>query len=169
VNPSDCFVALWRFVEGELARGHSKRGTVTYHAGIGIEGGKYRWNGGLPQVVLWRKDRAPPQQEEPDLATQPLLDACLLAHEYGHFLSDREGERTKTFYEAISTGRALPPEAQEAVLVEEARAWELGRQALTYLGCTEWSDFDGYRDHFIETYREGLAKLEAAGRSIAAM
>ncbi len=97
-------------------------------------------------------------QEEPDMALDPLKDACTLAHECGHFLSDREGAQTQAYCDAIDADRVVWAEGQAAVLAEEERAWDLGRDALARLGCTEWAYFDSYRAKCVQTYREGFAR-----------
>ena len=171
MNLAECLRPLWRLAECNLARLGSPPTdtvgrTVAYRGGDAsqpqshYEGGKYDWNDGCPIIRLLR-DRVPAIDTEPDLATQPERDACLLAHEYGHFLSDRDGSRTQALYDKLGTGAMLDRAEQGAILAEEERAWDLGRKTVIDLGCDDLAVFDECRDRLLKTYRDGFDRMNA--------
>lgn len=157
VTPAECLGALWDLAQRELAGdAPGGRGAVVYHSGWGFESGWYDPAGGLPHIWLWRIGKVPDPPASPDLSTQPLEDACTLAHEYGHFLSDRAGNRTAAYVAALDAfhgaGRALSQQEQAEILAEEVRAWEYGREALAALGCTDWDGFEECRWRWLSSY-----------------
>lgn len=157
MTPGDCFEALWEIAAREL--GPPADGAVVYRVNPAMtfdEEGLYKCENDLPQIVLWRRDRTPLSPNEPDLLTRPVHEACILAHEFGHFLSDRT-DKLHPVYDRARTGGPLTPAEKEAILTEEERAWDLGRAALANLGCDEWGDFDRLRERSMKTYRDGLS------------
>ena len=151
----------WRLAERDLG-GRIPKGAVTYHVGVGTEGGSFKANADctppLPQIILWRTDHVPLPQDEPDLRTRPMEDACTPAHEYGHYLSDPL-DTLHEHYEAIRRKEKIDRVGQERVLAEEERAWEQGREALAELGCTEWGHFEDCRQRSLKSYRDGFAGM----------
>lgn len=160
-SPADCFAALWEQAQRDLAA-KAPGDAVTYHSGWGFETGWYDPANGLPRIWLWRIGAVPDPPGRPDLATQPLEDACTLAHQYGHFLSERAGNRTATYLAALDAfheaRRELSQEEQAEILAEEVRAWELGRQALAALGCNDWDGFEEWRWRGLSAYSRRLAR-----------
>jgi hypothetical protein len=169
MTPADVLSRLWKRAQLDLAgETNCTFGTVMYHAGEGFENAWYNPNRGLPHIWLWRRDRVPnpADQNVPDVVTQPMEDACILAHEYGHFLSERDGSRTPAYEAALDAfhaaqdegGRALSTNEQALVLDEETRAWDLGRQVLAELGVDEWRAFDERRERALASYRAEFAR-----------
>lgn len=159
VTPGDCFKHLWERAEREL--GPPAKRAVVYHVKPAMafdEEGLCKRDNDLPKIVLYRRDRTPPSAQDPDLLTQPVQDACILAHEFGHFLSDPT-DRLHPVYERARAGQPLTPEEKGHIVAEEEKAWNLGRAALADLGCNEWGEFERLRDRGLRTYREGLAKV----------
>jgi hypothetical protein len=125
-------------------------------------------NGSGPQIwIFWERapDRkcAPVPQSQPDLVGNVLGDCCLLAHEYGHRLSDKAGNRNAAYLAALEQfdqGRGAPqmtPEEKAIIYGEEERAWALGRAVLVDLGFEDLGAFDTRRDEGLAEYRKRLA------------
>ena len=112
----------------------------------------------LPQIVLWRLPPLPSPDDKPDLVTQPMPDACILAHEFGHFCSDPT-DRLHPLYDRARKGGPLTIEEKRQIMTEEETAWDRGRSALATLGCDEWGEFERRREQCLKTYRKGLAAL----------
>jgi hypothetical protein len=64
------------------------------------------------------------------------------------------------YYEDLRN-RCLREGAEEIILNEETRAWELGWQTLVGLGCTQRDVFEACRDRSLKTYRDGFAALRS--------
>jgi hypothetical protein len=102
-------------------------------------------------------------QSQPDLAGNVLVDCCLLAHEYGHRLSDSAGHRNAAYLAALDMfdkGRGtdgMTPEEKAIIYAEEERAWTLGRDVLVTLGLEDLGAFDARRDDGLAEYRARLA------------
>lgn len=162
-GPADVFAGLWERVQNDGVG-------VLYAAPLGCAEidaeGLYAPPGTRavrtePQILLFSVPPAPmpsPQSEPAD--GQPIHDACTLTHEYGHWLSDKEGHRTSVYLEAIRTPHdqwpTIPPESRQIVYSEEARAWRLGRAVLAELGCGERAAYDERESTSLETYRRCL-------------
>jgi len=167
MNPAEVFRQLWERVQKEGVG-------VLYAAPLGsaeIDAeGLYAPAGTrafqtTPQILLFRVPPAPmPRPQSAPDDTQPIHDACTLAHEYGHWLSDKEGHRTAAYVAAVCTPHDQWPTMTSAgrriIYSEEARAWHLGRAALAELGCDEWAAFDERESKALETYRRLLALAE---------
>jgi hypothetical protein len=164
-NPGDRLGELWTLAEKDLAGpGGNTMHVVTYSALVAFSGyvPNVRPDGTkLPTIFIHRKDAVPQPQDKPDRVTQPEEDACVLAHEHGHFLSNENGERTTEYESALavchgmrSGGRAPTMVERDAVYDEEHRAWEYARKTLTKLGVHEWTFFDAYRESKLKGYRE---------------
>lgn len=151
MTPAECFVELWKKAQNDLAKastwgGQNNRGTVAYRVrAIDLDNGAYDWNEGMPTIRLDRPvTTIPPESrlELPDTDRSATVDACVLAHELGHFRSDRDGSRTQATYDAQRANQALTRGEKTLILEEERAAWRLGREELAALGCTEWAVFD---------------------------
>jgi hypothetical protein len=121
--------------------------------------GFYDANDGFPRIHLLAGGREPfpSPPDSPDLKAQPEVDACILAHEHGHFLSDVQGDRTSAYKGAVTRfqNKESPlPQDRDLILAEEERAWDHGRETLTSLGVSEWQTFD-------DRERDGLAYYAA--------
>jgi hypothetical protein len=94
-----------------------------------------------------------------------LEDACILAHEFGHLLSDERGERSEAYAAAVAVfwahgqqrGPCPTPEERNLVVAEEKRAWANGRETLARLGVDEWVEFDAMRDEKLAGYETCFA------------
>jgi hypothetical protein len=173
---------LWKLVEADLAPGEDPpTGAVTYTGLFGKEGGCYvrqqSARGIMPRIELARTP-CPNPQTSPDLVTSPLADMLDLAHEHGHFLSDKNLDRTEAYDFAVKfmeagrlQGRILTPENEEAVREEEERAWDYARKTLATLGFAGEEAFDMRRARALRTYedefviRARLAKRDQRARA----
>lgn len=88
---------------------------------------------GEPKIQLYRNERA----DKVDDYEQELVT---LAHEYGHAISYRRGERPRE--EMPQPSPDLPTEEKRMIQDEEARAWRYGREVLLDLGFSHFSVFD---------------------------
>jgi hypothetical protein len=163
MSPGHRFCELWALAEGRLGG----KGSVTY-IGAAYPGGfsgydprKAPDGSRHPAITLQREGPPPQPQWEPDLVTRPLEDACILAHEFGHLLSDEREERSAAYEAGLavcyayggSGGRPPTPEERALVVAEEERAWAYGQETLADLGVTDWAEFDAMRDKRLEEYR----------------
>jgi hypothetical protein len=160
------FADLWRDTQEELARasGHPGllQGTVAYRLKLErLDAGEYSWNNGAPTIRLYRPWNLPQNLEQPDLITRPVEDACTLAHERGHFISDPTGHRSQLAYTTWRHGAQLTPEHQVLILEEERRAWQHARAILTELGWLDWAAFEAIRWRLLRGYSEGLSPQHA--------
>ncbi len=103
-----------------------------------------------------RSAAAPADLAPPDI----LAELCTLAHEYGHAVSWRAGNRTAEYVAATdrmfklldaAAGGRLTDEECSLIEAEERRAWANGRAMLGELGFADWAVFD-------ERERAGLAE-----------
>jgi hypothetical protein len=160
--PAECLSELWKRVGDAFAkaslRGTRAIGAVSYRVvhGIGLEGGDYLWNNGLPRIWLLR-EREPADVFRPDLNTNPLQDAFTLAHEYGHFLSDKDGSRTLSLFEKLRAKQPLKHAEKNVIVDEERRAWANGRKILEGLGYLELDAYDEFARDCVDGYVNGLA------------
>jgi hypothetical protein len=86
-----------------------------------------------------------------------LAELFVLAHEFGHSRSWREGQRTPAYEEAVlafDEGLPLSDEQQKLILEEEERAWRYARQELDSLGFSEWARFDAIRRSGLDAYQQ---------------
>ncbi len=163
-TPGECFKALWKRAEVELAGEHERlrAGAVQYALRLDDRdlngGGEYRCFYGLPSIRLFRSGRSPDPQDRPDLITQPDTDASVLAHEFGHFLSDPT-DKLHDAYARACAGQSATPEEKRAILAEEEAAWRCGRAVLADLGCDEWERFETMRGKCLATYCSGLSAV----------
>src|SRR6266446_6132828 len=122
-----------------------------------LDGGIYIWRGRFPTIRLYRWPDLPPDPEQPDMVTRPNEDACTLAHERGHFISDRDGSRSQPAYTKLRKGDPLTAGEKVLIIEEERRAWTHGRDVLKALGCNSWDVFTTTRDEALRGYEDGLA------------
>lgn len=88
---------------------------------------------GEAKIQLFRNHRANTVDDyEQELIT--------LAHEYGHAISHRNGQRP--WEEMPDPSPDLTPAEKQAVQDEEARAWEYGREVLAELGISDFEAFE---------------------------
>jgi hypothetical protein len=158
------FTALWGQTEQELARASVRprlsKGTVAYRSHfVDLEAGSYEWNAGAPSIRLYRSGNLPDDVERPDLVTQPADDACILAYERGHFISDPIGDRSQSAYASFREALPLTLAQKTAIFEEERRAWHNARLVLTRLGWTDWASFEAMQWRLIHGYSEGLSQL----------
>ncbi len=159
--PAECLSELWKRVGDALAKASLRGraiGAVSYRVvhGIGLEGGDYLWNNGLPRIWLLC-EREPADVFRPDLNTNPLQDAFTLAHEYGHFLSDKDGSRTLPLLEKLRAKQPLKHAEKNVIVDEERRAWANGRTILEGLGYLELDAYDEFARDCVDGYVNGLA------------
>jgi hypothetical protein len=106
-----------------------------------------------PLIVVYR----PSHQDVPGDVLQELLT---LAHEFGHFRSFGKDLRTAAYEAAIEVPHAewptLDTRSRNAILQEEMRAWQLGREALEGIGFTDWGAFDTRQRESLAGYRSRL-------------
>ncbi len=164
MTPADCFAVLWRETQRELARASGRPEnvgrTVAYEAvcSVGVEAGIYIWRSGrFPTIRIYRSSDMPDDVELPDLKIRPVEDACTLAHERGHFISDPDGKRSQAAYTSLRNRDALTIRAKTTIIDEERRAWANGRDVLKALGCDDWSAFNAIEAECLRGYEEGLA------------
>lgn len=84
---------------------------------------------GGPVIEMFRKGIHTPDD--------PWREVALLAHEFGHYMSDRKGWRTPRYFTAnqrMADGLRLETEEVTLVLHEECIAWRLAAIALDGLG-----------------------------------
>lgn len=177
MNPAECLPDLWRLVEQELNAAseppaRTAKGVVAYElwsissdtdpATSFFDGGSYFWNDGLPRIRLYRRGCVPAATTEPDLRMQPAVDACILAHEYGHFCSDKNGSRTQSTYDELRHRPAVDVRAQQIILAEEQAAWTHARAVLAVVGCTDWVVFEEVRARSLGSYERGFAEMNGA-------
>lgn len=153
LSPADAFACLW---VKALARG------ILIHVGpIGIRqherGTFYVTENGRPHIHLKRK-----HQHEVEGVVEELFT---LAHEYGHFLSHCDGNRTAEYVAAVDALRAgdkLAAEQAALTYDEERRAWDHARAELKRLRLdARYWGFDKHADDALAIYRAVL-KLDAA-------
>ena len=157
------FTALWGQTEQDLARASVRprlsKGTVAYRFHfVGLEAGSYEWNAGAPRIRLYRSGNLPDDAEGPDLVTQPVDDACILAYERGHFISDPIGDRSRSAYASFREGLQLTLAQRTVIFEEERRAWHNARLVLKRLGWTDWASFEAMQWRLLHGYSEGLAQ-----------
>jgi len=126
---------------------------------------------GWPQICITRpyyypSIDQPSDQKHPDDAAKPIdvLDELFtLAHEYGHYISFKAGNRTTEYVEAVThigncvdSGNTPTISAHAIALVreEETRAWQFGRDTLQTLGCDVLAPFDERAKRSLERYEE---------------
>jgi hypothetical protein len=158
------FTALWGQTEQDLARASVRprlsTGTVAYRShAVGLEVGSYHWNAGAPRIRLYRSGNLPDDAERPDLVTQPIDDACILAYERGHFISDPLGERSQSAYASFREGYQLMLAQKTVIFEEERRAWHHARVVMMRLGWTDWASFEALQWRLLHGYSEGLSQL----------
>ena len=132
----------------------------SYNPNLGADGQK------RPLIVLYRSPRVPRDQHAPDLEKCPLEDSVTLAHEFGHFLSDRDGNHTDEYIAAVTAfdygnGSLYPASHRELIIMEEERAWDNARHVLEGLGFDAWEQFDERRARSLSTYGEKLTTVYA--------
>lgn len=120
---------------------------------------------GLKPLIALFRDRVPADRFTADTSTRPHDDLILLAHEFGHFLSDKAGHHTAEYVTARAllnerergkTHESLSRTQAQLVLDEEERAWTLGRNVLRGHGFEDLTQFDSARERGLETYRAEL-------------
>ncbi len=93
----------------------------------------------------------------PDL----LEELITLAHEFGHFLSWKQGNRTRPYVDATThieryfDGEDLPRLAEEQIQLvrdEERRAWTFGEEELRELGFADWDAFCSHKRDALDQY-----------------
>jgi hypothetical protein len=164
-NPGDRFQDLWALAERDLAGpGATTTWVVTYTALFASSGyvPNERPDGTrFPTIIVHRQGSVPQPHDQPDLVTRPVEDACVLAHEHGHYFSHQNGERTPEYELALAVcygmrdgGRAPTTAERDIVYAEEHRAWEYARNTLTKLGVDDWVAFRERREEALKGYRE---------------
>lgn len=143
MTPAEALAALWKHARAQGIR-------VFYRAPIraveeGVDGWYLRNVGNEPLIELYR-DRAPDPPTDPDLVSQPLHDAILLAHEFGHYLSETKGTRTSGYEAALAAydrkDQSLTEDEEDLIRREEQLAWANGREVLAELGFQDPMAFD---------------------------
>lgn len=90
-----------------------------------------------------------------------LHELITLAHEYGHHLRMKNGEREPGYKEMIDLRvcdwLARPKVEREKVYREEAAAWVYAESTLRELSFEDWSAFEADRDLSLADYRQKLA------------
>jgi hypothetical protein len=166
MSPGDLLPKLWKLASSLSVRvfyaapvGSAEVGALGLYAPPGTAH-KYQTRAEIP---LFRPTASLPYPRgEPDLSdpNQALQDGCTLAHEYGHRLSDLQGNRTPEYVAAVSTPHhqwpSLTDPQKRLILDEESRAWSLGREALKQLGCDDWVVFEERERKGLDKYRELL-------------
>jgi hypothetical protein len=88
---------------------------------------------GEPQIHVYRNNRA-------DTVDDYEQELITLAHEYGHAISHRKGQRPREQMPEASP--ELTPAERQAIQNEEARAWTYGREVLAAVGLTDFEAFE---------------------------
>jgi len=157
MTPADVFRDLWSVVRNELRTMTKMDAPVSYNTRGGAapeDEAAY-----VPEAMciwLYRDEPLPDPDSEPEMS-QPEKDACLLAHEYGHYLSDKKGrpEAYLSANDSLIADRPMTPQDMALVLHEERLAWSYARSELAKLGVTEWA-------YFNEKETDGLNAYERA-------
>jgi hypothetical protein len=163
----ETYARLWGTAEGDGA-------FVTYEgtAPHGTEAGWFHPTdaGGDPKIVVVRPyymHHTMPHWERSDgVAVDIEAEFCVLAHEYGHMVSWRAGNRTAEYVtaaEAVNARErgkplALDGKARALVFDEEERAWKNGRKVLRSYDWTPWERFNAEEKKALDVYREILAQ-----------
>jgi hypothetical protein len=178
MSPADCFATLWAIAERALYHewrridpdGSEDDGTPIRYEHTEFGGGFERAgyiNDLFPIIRLWTDRRPfPAPNNKPDPSAQPDLDACDLAHEYGHFLSGQRGHRSAAYMAAAlkhERNEPLRPNEQSLIDTEEERAWTYAHAELEALGVTEWDVFNDRKMAALGSYRVAFAANVAPG------
>ena len=109
-------------------------------------------------MIALLRDVLPSRPHEPDRAGRMVLDSCLLAHEYGHFLSHEAGRPTEyqRASDLLASDQRMTPLQRDLVLAEEECAWTFGRDALAAAGFVRWAQFDRQRGKALRIYESRL-------------
>jgi hypothetical protein len=168
MGPGEVFARLWEMTERLLAEGSTgvapefrrTMGTIRYVKRIGIlEGGEYDWQSGRPRILLFRGPAEDlPAQFTPDLISRPDEDACVLAHELGHFDTDATMATTAVAHQAWKAN-ALSQADALSIYEEERAAWRRGAERLAQAGCTDFSRFHDLERQSLRGYAEGFHAL----------
>jgi hypothetical protein len=86
-----------------------------------------------PQIHVYRDHRA-------DTVDDYEQELITLAHEYGHAISYRKGQRPRERMPEPAPERT--PVDKHAIQGEEARAWTYGREVLVAIGVTDFEAFE---------------------------
>jgi hypothetical protein len=125
----------------------------------GLDGGEYRWMDGFPSITLFRVAGLPARHEDPDVMTAPTQDACLLAHELGHFISDKEGTTTEEARDRWARGERLSSDDVDLILTDEREAWRIAHQLLEQHSFSHWDVFNDLRSRWYGSYEVGLTAI----------
>lgn len=169
-TPGDLFAKLWGHVWTDLLAQyvaefpkHPREAMpypIRYELDTAGDGARIRWAENPPvQVISIFRGRVPPLPTEPDLVTNPERDACMLAHEYGHFLTTKERrERGEPEPHEHHAGDPIPENLahRREAFDEEEAAWRKAQETLLALGCDEWEGFERQRDKALAGYRKGF-------------
>ena len=99
----------------------------------------------------------PSDHHASDLVTKPLEELLTLAHEDGHYLSSKKGNRTPEYLEAVNAlrsenGGVLRSEQRSRIVAEEERAWSNAKAVLKRLGFAQWRRYNARRKQSIAMY-----------------
>lgn len=98
-------------------------------------------------------------------------EAINLAHEHGHFCSDREKQQSPEYLAAVlrfdklrvgEAGNPWTDAEQDLIEAEEARAWSNARKTLARLGVDEWGVVDAMEADAKQAYARLFAQCRAA-------
>lgn len=163
------FERLWQAAQANL---NAHGGFLSYFPAESVRG-EFR-RGKLPRIWLYRPlETMPEVWTDPDKVTDPDLDASILAHEFGHFLTWTQGLRPKGFVSASVRDKHLDSRLTRAwslreadllkILAEEEQAWALGKALLEEVGFQNWPVFEarqklslGYHKRQNSRYRSTL-------------
>ncbi|MDA4131998.1 MAG: hypothetical protein OK454_02575, partial [Thaumarchaeota archaeon] len=168
VTPADVFRDLWAFVRDELRATTKMDAPVSYNTrGGAAPEDEAAYVREATCIWLYRDEPLPDPDSEPEMS-QPDKDACLLAHEYGHYLSDKAGrpEGYMAANDVFIAGGPITEVELALVLDEERLAWSHARSELAKLGVTEWSSFNQHEKDGLDAY-EQAASPKGAPASVA--
>ena len=93
-------------------------------------------------------------------STNPIFELITLAHEYGHFISARRGDRSAEFNLVNSTQvgqwQLLNAHQKEVIWIEELIAWKNARYVLRGLGFDGWPTFNKAKIEAMAAYENRL-------------
>jgi hypothetical protein len=125
-----------------------------------------------PDRIDIYRDLVPEPKDEPN-DSSPVYDLCVLAHEYGHYLSGswKNGEDPLSKAKSVlfhAPRRDLTDEERALILGDEQDAWHRGREELASIGLEDFESYDRKTEGALMDYRRLLdefRRLHASKRN----
>ena len=90
-------------------------------------------------------------------------ELIIVAHEYGHYLSDENKYRDEFYDSSIKKFHAkknLTIEEEKSIFDEEKRAWNYAKKKLKELGFTDFDSFKTREHEALEIYKDKFTQLK---------